>query len=129
VEDTVVLILLVAFGVLLVLGVLGKVLELRLRRDGESVAVRGVMSDALRCDPGPLGLAVTIVRIRVPLWTGSPVTVRLAGEVPSDQLREALLQSVRRAAKSNLVVRVRIKSRIRVRPTAPSSKLRTARSG
>ena len=76
----VVLILLVAVAFLLVLGVVGKMLELRLKRDGEAVAVRGVVSDALETDPRLFGLAITIVRVRVPLWNGSPVTVRVAGQ-------------------------------------------------
>jgi hypothetical protein len=125
----VVLILLVAVAFPLVFGVVGKVLELRLRRDGEAVAVRGVVSDALQRDARLLGLSITIVRVRVPLWNGSPVTVRIAGQVPSDQLRQAALQSIRQAAKSDLIVGVKLKSRIKVRPTGASSELRTARSG
>lgn len=125
----VVLILLVAVAFLLVLGVVGKMLELRLKRDGEAVAVRGVVSDALETDPRLFGLAFTIVRVRVPLWNGSPVTVRVVGQVPSDQLRQAALQSIRRAVKSDLLIGVRIKSRIAVKPTRSPSELRTARSG
>jgi hypothetical protein len=44
------------------------------------------------------------------------VTIRVAGQVPSDQLRKAVLQSIKRAAKSDLIVAVQIKSRIDVRP-------------
>jgi len=105
-------------------------LDLRLRRDGEAIAVRGLISDALHRDPNLFGAgaSLTVVRVRVPLWTGSPVTIRVAGQVPSDQLRRAALQRIRRAAKSDLIVAVRIKSRIDVRPAASPSELRTARS-
>jgi hypothetical protein len=119
-DGTVAIILIAATGVLLVLALVGKILELRLKRDGEAVAVRGLMSDALERKPSLLGLSITIVRVRVPLWTGSPVTVRVAGQVPSDQLRRAALQSMRQAAKSNLVVGVRIKSRIGVVRSTPA---------
>ena len=113
-DGTVAIILIAAIAVLLLLALVAKILELRLKRDGEAVAVRGLMSDALEGEPSLLGLPITIVRVRVPLWTGSPVTVRVAGRVPSDHLRRAALQSMRRVAKSNLIVGVRIKSRIGV---------------
>jgi hypothetical protein len=118
-DGIVVIILIAATGLLLVLALVGKILELRLKRDGEAVAVRGLMSDALARELSLVGLSITIVRVRVPLWTGSPVTVRVAGQVPSDQLRRAALQSMRQAAKANLIVGVRIKSRIGVARSTP----------
>jgi hypothetical protein len=125
-DGTIVLILLAAGAGLLFLGLLAKILDLQLRRDGEAIAVRGLVADVLDQDPNPFGSSITIVRVRVPLWTGSPVTIRVAGQVSSDQLRRAVLESIRRAAKSELIVAIRIKSRIKVRPLAPSE-LRPAR--
>ncbi|HZN49100.1 MAG TPA: hypothetical protein VFD81_00640 [Methylomirabilota bacterium] len=125
-DGTIVLILLAAGAGLLFLGLLAKILDLQLRRDGEAIAVRGLVADVLDQDPNPFGSSITIVRVRVPLWTGSPVTIRVAGQVSSDQLRKAVLESIRRAAKSELIVAIRIKSRIKVRPLAPSE-LRPAR--
>jgi hypothetical protein len=125
-DGTIVLILLAAGAGLLFLGLLAKILDLQLRRDGEAIAVRGLVADVLDQDPNPFGSSITIVRVRVPLWTGSPVTIRVAGQVSSDQLRNAVLESIRRAAKSELIVAIRIKSRIKVRPLAPSE-LRPAR--
>lgn len=116
-DRTVILILIAAAVFLVVLALVGKVLELRLKRDGEAVAVRGLMTDALEREPGLLGLSLTIARVRVPLWTGRPVTVRVVGRVPSDQLRRAAVESMRRAAKSNLLVGVRVTSRIGVVPS------------
>jgi hypothetical protein len=131
-DAAIVLILLAAGGCLLLVGLVAKMLDLRLRRDGEAIAVRGLISDALDRDPNLFGASITVVRVRVPLWTGSPVTIRIAGHVPSDQLRKAALQSIKRAAKSDLVVAIRIKSRIDVRPTralaASPTEIRTARS-
>lgn len=127
-EGAVTLVLIVAAGLLLILGIVGKVLDLRLRRDGEGVAVKGLIAEALRRDPALLGLALTPT-VRVPLFRGSPVTIRVAGQVPSDQLRRAALRRVKRAAATDLLVAVRIKSRIGVVPIASSSPpLRTARS-
>lgn len=127
-DGTIVVILLGAGACLLAVGLVAKMLDLRLRRDGEAIAVRGLISDALHQDPNLFGTSVTVVRVRVPLWTGSPVTIRVAGEVPSDQLRKAVLRSIKRAAKSDLIVAVRIKSRIDVRPAESTTELRTARS-
>jgi len=114
------IILIAATGLLLLLAFVARILELRLKRDGEAVAVRGLMSDALEREPSLLGLSITIVRVRVPLWTGSPVTVRVAGRVPSDHLRRIALQHMRQTAESNLVVGVRIKSRIGVVRSRPA---------
>ena len=125
-DGTIVVILLAAGGGLLFLGLLATILDLQLRRDGEAIAVRGLVADVLDQDPNLFGSSITIVRVRVPLWTGSPVTVRVAGQVSSDQLRKAVIESIRQAAKSELIVAIRIKSRIKVRSLAPSE-LRPAR--
>ena len=127
-DAAIVLILLAAGACLLVVGMVAKMLDLRLRRDGEAIAVRGLISDALDRDPNLFGTSITIVRVRVPLWTGSPVTIRVAGHVPSDQLRKAVVQSIKRVAKSDLIVAIRIRSRIHVRPTEAPAELSTVRS-
>jgi hypothetical protein len=126
-DGTIVLILLAAGAGLLFLGLVAKILDLQLRRDGEAIAVRGLVADVLDQDPNLFGSSITIVRVRVPLWTGSPVTIRVAGQVSSDQLRKDVIESIRRAAKSELIVAIRIKSRIKVRPLAAPSELRAAR--
>ena len=126
-DGTIVLILLVAGACVLLLALIAKILDLRIRRDGEAIAVRGLMSDALERDPSLFGAPITVVRVRVPLWTGSPVTIRIAGQVSSDQLRKAVLESIRRAAKSDLTVAIRIKSRIKVRRDEAPSAVKTSR--
>ena len=115
-DGAIVLILLAAGACLLIVVLVAKMLDRRVRRDGEAIAIKGLISDALDGDPNLFGTSSTLVRVRVPLWAGSPVTIRVAGQVPSDQLRKAALQSIKRAAKSDLLVAVRIKSRIAVKP-------------
>jgi hypothetical protein len=127
-EGPVTLLLLLAVGLLLLLGLIGKVLDLRLKRDGEVIAVKGVISDALGGDPELFELPLTAT-VRVPLWSGSPVTIRVFGEVPSSELKRAALLRVERAATTELSVRARIKSRIGVVPNASKPPLRRARSG
>src|SRR5690348_9589492 len=89
-------ILIGAIATLLLLALIAKMLDLRLKRDGEVIAVKGVMSDALRGDPELFDLPLTMT-VRVPLWRGSPVTIRVYGEVPSSDIRLTALRRVKRA--------------------------------
>ena len=127
-EGRVTILLIVATGLLLLIGLIAKILDLRLKRDGEVVAVKGVISDALGGDPELFELPLTAT-VRVPLWRGSPVTIRVFGEVPSGELKQAALRRVQRTAEAELAVRARIKSRIGVTRAAPNRPIRTTRSG
>lgn len=127
-EGRVTFLLIAAAGLLLLFGLIAKILDLRLKRDGEVVAVKGVISDALGGDPELFELPLTAT-VRVPLWRGSPVTIRVFGEVPSGELKQAALRRVQRTAKAELAVRARIKSRIGVTRAAANRPIRTTRSG
>lgn len=128
-DRPVTILIVLAAGLLLLIGAIAKILDLRLKRDGEVVAVKGVISDALGGDPELFELPLTAT-VRVPLWGGSPVTIRVFGEVPSAELKQAALRRVQRTAKTELAVRARIKSRIGVTPIAPGNpSIRTTRSG
>jgi hypothetical protein len=128
-DRPVTVLIVLAAGLLLLIGVIAKILDLRLKRDGEVVAVKGVISDALGGDPELFELPLTAT-VRVPLWGGSPVTIRVFGEVPSAELKQAALRRVQRTAKTELTVRARVKSRIGVTPVARGNpSIRTTRSG
>jgi hypothetical protein len=127
-EGLVTILLIVAAALLLLIGLIAEILDLRLKRDGEVVAVKGVISDALGGDPELFELPLTAT-VRVPLWRGSPVTIRVFGEVPSGELKQAALRRVQRTAEAELAVRARIKSRIGVTRAAPNGPIRTTRSG
>jgi len=99
-----------AAGMVLIFTVMGKVLELKDRRAAEAIAVQGEIADALNRDPALLTFPMTPTA-RVPLWRGTPVKVKVVGKVPSVELRKAALRAAERGA-SDLLVRVRIKSRI-----------------
>jgi len=103
-----------AITVLLILGALIKILDLRRKRESEAVVVQAQISDAVLRDPTLFSLPITPTA-HVPLWKGSPITVEVAGQVPSDDLREAALRVVEREA-SHLRPDVRIESRIGVVP-------------
>ena len=100
---------------LLILGVLVKMWDLKRKREGEAVIVQSQISDALLREPSLFSLPITPTA-RVPLWRGSPVTVEVAGQVPSDDLQQAALRAIEREA-SRLRSDVRIESRIGVVPT------------
>jgi len=102
-------------AVLVILGVLVKMLDLKRKRDGEAVVVQAQISDAVLRDPRLFSLPITPTA-RVPLWKGSPITVEVAGQVPSDDLRQAALHLIEREA-SHLRSDVRVESRIGVVPT------------
>src|SRR3989442_8778293 len=99
----------------LIIGALVKILDLKRKREGEAVVVQAQISDAVLRDPTLFSLPITPTA-HVPLWKGSPVTVEVAGQVPSDDLRLAALRVVEREA-SHLRPDVRIESRIGVVPT------------
>src|SRR5262249_56098793 len=74
-------------AVLVVLGALIKMLDLKRKRETEAVVVQARISDAVLRDPRLFSLPITPTA-HVPLWKGTPVTVEVAGQVPSDGLRE-----------------------------------------
>jgi hypothetical protein len=106
----------VFIGVLLViLGAIVKLLDLRRKRENEAVVVQAQISDAVLRDPALFSLPITPTA-HVPLWKGSPITVEVAGQVPSDDLKEAALRVVEREA-THLRPDVRIEDRVGVVPT------------
>jgi hypothetical protein len=100
---------------LVILAVVVKMLDLKRKREGEAVVVQSQISDALLREPALFSLAITPTA-SVPLWKGTPVTVEVAGQVPSEDLRETALRAIEREA-SRLRSDVRIESRIGVVPT------------
>ncbi len=100
---------------LLILGVLVKIWDLKRKREGEAVIVQSQISDAVLREPALFSLPI-IPTAHVPLWRGSPVTVEVAGQVPSDDLRQTALRVIEREA-SQRRSDVRIESRIGVAPT------------
>ncbi len=104
-----------AVVMLLILGALVTMLDLKRKRDGEAVVVQAQISDAVLRDPRLFSLPITPTA-HVPLWKGSPVTVEVAGQVPSDDLRRVALGVIEREA-AHLRPDVQIESRIGVVPT------------
>jgi len=85
------------------------------RHGEQAVVVQARISDAVLRDPRLFSLPITPTA-RVPLWKGTPVTVEVAGQVPSEDLRDAAIGLIEREA-SQFGPEVRIESRIGVVPT------------
>jgi hypothetical protein len=74
------------FGLLVVIGALVKIYDLRRKRETEAVHLQAQISDALLRDPNLFGLPVAATA-HAPLWSGTPVTIELTGEVPDAHQR------------------------------------------
>ena len=82
---------LLVFGLLLVIGVIVKLYDLRRKREAAAVHLQAQISDALLRDSMLFGLPVAATA-HAPLWSGTPVTIELTGEVPDPALRDAVLR-------------------------------------
>jgi hypothetical protein len=76
-------------GLFVVVGAMVKIYDLRRKRETEAVHIQAQIADALLRDPNLFGLPVAATAY-APLWSGSPVTVELTGEVPDPSLRTAI---------------------------------------
>ena len=82
-------------GLALLVGFTVKVIDRKRRREEEAVLVQAKVSDALLTDPTVANLPVTVTA-HVPLWSGSPITVDVAGRVARPGQREAVIRRVTR---------------------------------
>ncbi len=101
-------------AVLVILGALIKMLDLKRKRDSEAIVVQARISDAVLRDPRLFSLPITPTA-HVPLWKGSPVTVELGGHVPTEDLRQAAILLVEREA-AQLGPEVHVEPKIDVEP-------------
>lgn len=78
-------------GLLVAVGVLVKLFDLRRKREAEAVHLQAQISDALLRDPNLFGLPITPTA-HAPLWSGTPVTVDITGEIPDAGVRESVMR-------------------------------------
>lgn len=100
--------------VVAVIAALVKVLDLRRRREAEAVQLQAQVSDALLRDPRFAGLPLAATAHIG--WRGSPATLELSGQVPSEELRAAALRLAREEA-LRLRSDVTVEDRLTVVPT------------
>jgi hypothetical protein len=80
-----------------VIGALVKIYDLRRKREVEEVHLQAQISDALLRDPNLFGLPVAATA-HAPVWSGTPVTIELTGEVPDPHQRFAVERIARAEA-------------------------------
>ncbi len=81
-------------GLLVVIGVVVKVFDLKQKRESEAVQLQAQLSDALLREPSLAGLPLTPT-VHVPMWRGTPATIELMGRVPTPELKDT--PSIRRS--------------------------------
>jgi hypothetical protein len=104
----------VVIAVLVILGLVVKISELKRKREAEAVHLQAQISDALLREPALVDAPIT-PSARVPIWRRSPAVIEIAGQVPSGQAREAALRIVRAEA-SRIRPDFRIEDRLSVVP-------------
>jgi hypothetical protein len=102
-------------ALLVLLGITVKLLDLKRRRESEAVQLQAQVSDALLREQSFFALPVTPTA-HVPLWSGTPAIVELAGQVPTPEAKDAALRLVRREA-ARVRPDVHIEDRLAVIPT------------
>jgi hypothetical protein len=103
------------FALLIVVGLVVKLIDLKRKREAEAVHLQAQVSDALLRDERLFGLPITATAY-VPTWRRGPATVDVSGQVPTPELRETALRIVEHEV-ARVRSDVRIESRIGVVPT------------
>ena len=88
----------VVVGLLVLIGIVVKLYDMKRKREDEGVAMQARLSDALLMEPSFAGFPITPT-VHVPLWRSSPAVVVMTGAVPTPELREAALRLVIREMK------------------------------
>jgi len=84
-------------ALLVILGVVARLFDRRRRRQADAIGLQSQLSDALLMDRTLYGAAVTTT-VHTPMWKRSPLVVEVRGDVPSAELRDAVLRVVQREA-------------------------------
>src|SRR2546428_1041864 len=80
-------------GLLVVIGIVAKLFDLKQKRESEAVQLQAQLSDALLREPSLAGLPLTPT-VHVPMWTGTPARIEITGQVPRPELKDLALRLV-----------------------------------
>jgi len=105
----------VVVGLLMVIGVVVKLFDLKQRRESEAVQLQAQLSDALLRETTLAGLPLTPT-VHVPVWKGTPATIEVMGRVPTPELKDTVLRIVRDEA-ARIRCDIQIEDRLSVVPT------------
>jgi len=101
-------------ALLVMVGAVVKLYDMKRKREDEAVAIQARLSDTLLTEP-TLALLPVTPTVRRPLGWHAQAVITLAGTVPTRALRDAVLQLVNREAAS-LTDSYRIEDRLLVDP-------------
>src|SRR5712691_761119 len=85
---------LVVLGLLVIIGLAVKLFDLKRKRESEGVQLQAQVSDALLREPSLAGLPLTPTA-HIPMWTGTPATIEVTGQVTTPELKDIALRLVR----------------------------------
>src|SRR2546425_7830000 len=77
----------VVVGLLVVIGIVAKLFDLKQKRESEAVQLQAQLSDALLREPSLAGLPLTPT-VHVSMWKGTPATIEMMGRVPTPEAKE-----------------------------------------
>jgi hypothetical protein len=101
-------------GLVLALAIAVKIVDLRRRRADESVALQARLADALLVDRSLIGATVTPT-VHVPMSRSAPIVLEVAGDVPSPELKDLVLQRVKQEVSPTGARPIQIQDRLLVR--------------
>jgi len=88
---------LIALALLVILGVVARLYDRRRKGEADALGLQSHLSDALLTDRA-LQSAIVTVTVHAPMWKRSPLIVEVRGDVPTAELRDAVLRVVKREA-------------------------------
>jgi hypothetical protein len=84
-------------GLVALIAVGGKLLDLRRKRQAEAVHLQAQVSDALLRDASLASYPITPTA-HVPFWRGRPATIVVTGQIPGPELRQLVMRIVQQEA-------------------------------
>jgi hypothetical protein len=109
---------LAALALVVILGVVARLYDRRRKREAEAIGVQSRLSDALLTDRTLQGAIVTPT-VHAPMWKRSPLIIEVCGDVPTAELRDAVLRVVLREA-SQLRPDVEVEDKLLIVPPRPA---------
>ena len=101
-------------SLVVLLGIVVKLYDLKRKREEEAVAAQARVSDALLMDAALSGLPLTPTA-HLPLWKGTPLVVEITGAVPRQEFRSAAVDVATREI-SRSRAEFRIEDHLKVDP-------------
>jgi hypothetical protein len=94
------------------LGIAVRLYDLQRRREQRAMELQARLSDAFLLEPSMSDMAITPT-VHAPFWPRGPLTIELAGTLPTPEMRDAAIELVRRET-SGVAQELRIEDRMTV---------------